>query len=132
MYFSVTASVLIASVIIKLVLAIRVSRLRIIHKIALGDAGNRDLLVAIGAHSNLMEYTPITILLFLVAELHRCNSIILSVLACLFIFCRIGHAWGYISSSGKSSFGRFYGTIGTWVILAVLAVIVLLSLFRGS
>lgn len=50
------------------VLALRVSQLRIRHRVALGDGGRSDLLRAIRTHANAAEHVPIFLVLLLLLE----------------------------------------------------------------
>lgn len=73
-------------------LAMRISMLRMRHKIAFGDAGNQELMRSIRAHANTTEHAPIFILLALAYELARGTTGLLVVLAVLFVLARLGFA----------------------------------------
>ena len=61
------------------------------------------------------------LLLLLVAELNRAPSLLLHAAGIAFLVGRALHAVGLSSSSGYS-FGRFTGTLLTWLALIILAV----------
>ena len=51
-------------------LSVRALRLRRHLKIAVGDAGNTQMLRAMRAHANFAEYVPLGLLLLTLVELH--------------------------------------------------------------
>ena len=114
---SITAAPLI---LLYVALAFRVALLRRQNKVGLGDGENRLLAKAIGAHANASENIPIALLLLAIAELQAVNTVFLSVLAVVFVFARLIHAWG-LSHHAGTSFGRMYGILLTWGILTLLA-----------
>lgn len=129
MTIAVTASVLVACVILKLILVGKVTKARIAAEVALGDGGNRQLNVAIRAHANLLENAPFAILLILVAELQGANQWLLAALGLVFVLSRIAHAWGFIRSGGETHPGRYWGTLLSWLTLVVLSGLVLWVVF---
>jgi uncharacterized membrane protein YecN with MAPEG domain len=128
----VTSCVLIACVILKLILVSHISRLRLSAKIAFGHGESHKLKVAIRAHANLLENAGFAVLLFLVAELQGANRWLLAVLGLIFVIARLAHAQGFIRSSGQSHPGRFYGTLFSWVTLALLALLLLWQILAGE
>jgi hypothetical protein len=75
-------------------LARNVIGLRRQHKVALGDGGHQDLLAAIRAHANAVEYLPIGLLLLLLLELSQGPAWLIHLLGSLFIIGRLIHANG--------------------------------------
>ncbi|ODN65469.1 MULTISPECIES: MAPEG family protein [Methylophaga] len=75
-------------------LALNVISLRRHHKVALGDGGHQDLLAAIRAHANAVEYLPIGLLLLLLLELSQGPAWLIHLLGSLFIIGRLIHANG--------------------------------------
>ncbi len=108
-----------------LVLSWQVVRLRRSLRIGLGDGGNADLQRATRVHGNFLEYTPITLLLIALLEYDGLASLWLHAAGAALLVFRGLHAFGLSRSTG-TSFGRFAGTLGTWVLLAALAVTALL------
>jgi uncharacterized membrane protein YecN with MAPEG domain len=103
------------------VLAWRVSMTRSKLRVWMGHGDDLHLALAIRAHGNAVEWIVPMLLLFLVAELDGANRIFLHACGATFVFARIAHARG-LSRTGKESAGRFWGTLGSWLVLAALAV----------
>jgi uncharacterized protein len=103
-----------------LLLALPVSRLRGKLGVGLGDGGNPALARAIRAHANLSEWGAPVLLLMLVAELNRAPTVLLHAAGIVLIVGRLLHAAG-LSRRGGASFGRMYGAGLTWLVLIVLA-----------
>lgn len=114
LYASLAALVLLA-------LAYRVVHIRRSARIGLGDGGNEAMGRAVRAHGNATEYLPTALLLLLLLELNAATDALLHLLGLLLLVSRILHAWGLSQSSGVS-FGRFYGTAGTWLAILGAAV----------
>ena len=75
---------------------------------------------AVRAHSNTVEYVPIALLLMLIAELNHHAAIMLHSYGIALIVARLLHAWG-ISRTHMPNFGRFTGTLLTWMVIVGLA-----------
>jgi len=103
-------------------LAFQVVKVRQRHKAGLGHK-NDELLVAGRNHANAAEYIPITLILFALAELNGASNLILHIIGCVFLSARIIHAWGFTTSKGLTHPGRYWGTVGTFVCLIVLALL---------
>jgi uncharacterized membrane protein YecN with MAPEG domain len=104
-----------------LLLSARVSRWRYRAEAAFGDAGNIALARAIRVQANFIEYVPIALVLLALLELAGLPSRWLWVLGSLLLLARLLHAWGLSLSSG-SSFGRYWGTALTWMVLMAMAI----------
>ena len=85
-------------------------------KVGLGDQDMESLALAIRSHGNAIEYIPIALLLILVLELNGVRAPLLHTLGGALFLARVLHAWG-LSHSGHRSFGRFYGTFITWMVI---------------
>lgn len=109
-------------------LAMYVVVLRYRHKVGLGDGGVPELLRAIRAHANALEYVPLTLLMMLGLELNSVSDIHIHTIGLVLLIGRMLHAWGLISSSGTSP-GRFLGTLSTWGIFIYSAVMCVLVAF---
>lgn len=103
-----------------LALSYRVTRERQRAKVGLGDGGDPDLGRAIRAHANFVEYVPLALVLLLICELAGGAPWLLHGAGGVLLVSRVLHAQGLSSSSGLSR-GRFYGTLGTWAVMLVLA-----------
>ncbi len=104
-----------------LYLAYRVASSRRTHKVGVGDGGNREMKVAVRCHANAVEYCPIILLLLLVAELNKVPATWLYIAGGVLVVSRLMHAWGMTKTQGNYSPGRFYGILGTWLVLIFLA-----------
>jgi uncharacterized protein len=102
------------------ILALFVVRIRRRERVGLSDGGNAKLARAIAVHRNAIEYVPIALVLFLIFELNGGQSWLLHAFGIILIVSRLLHAWGLSRHSGHS-FGRYFGTAGTWVVILGLA-----------
>jgi hypothetical protein len=112
-----------------LALALRVVVLRWRTKTGIGDGGDRGLARAIRAHGNAIEYVPIALVLLLVAELGGASPALLHGCGIGLVAARIVHATGLSRSAGASP-ERVAGTVGTFTVIAVLAVVDLAAFVR--
>lgn len=117
-YIALTALLLLA-------LAYMVVRLRLKHKIGLLDGGEKTIAVAMRAQANALETALPVLLLLMVAELNGAYAAFLHVCGIGFLLSRVLHAWGFVQASGGMHFGRYYGTLLTWIVLLALIVRVL-------
>ena len=108
-------------------LTVHVGRLRGKKRIFLGDGGDRELTAAIRAQGNLLELTPLTLLLLWMMHEpmgHRMPDI----LAIILVVARVLHAGGIL---GLIPYGRAAGAIATTVVLALAAVILIFAGMRA-
>ncbi|GAC28508.1 MAPEG family protein [Brumicola pallidula] len=101
-------------------LSIQVISVRRKHLVSLGDGEIADLQKATRAHANFSEYTPICLILLLVAEIASNADVFLHVCGVLLVFARIAHAYGLVTKSG-ASWERISGTLGTFAVLIALS-----------
>jgi len=114
-----------------LVLAGLVVRGRIRHRIDLGMGTQGEIERQVRAHANLAEYAPVFLILLLVAELGAAPAWSLHAAGATFLIARIMHGAG-LSQTRSASFGRYWGTVFTWLVILVLALYLLLRpLFGG-
>lgn len=113
LYISLTALLIIA-------LAYRVIKLRRLHKIGIGFAGNDALNLACRVHENLLENAPIAMLLFVAAESNGTSAAVLHSVGTLWIVSRLMHAIGLTQGQGGYHFGRFWGVLMTWAVIVGL------------
>lgn len=104
-------------------LARNVIALRRQHKVALGDGGHQDLLAAIRAHANSVEYLPIGLLLLLLLELSQGPAWLIHILGSLFIIGRLIHANGVSKAIITRRIIGMQFTIWLLIIMAVLNVL---------
>jgi uncharacterized membrane protein YecN with MAPEG domain len=107
-----------------LALAGLVVRARWKYRTGLGVGTEPAMERAVRVHANFVEYVPIALLLLLLAELSGAPAALLHACGLLLIVFRVLHAQGLGSTSGRS-FGRFWGTAGTWTVLLVLSLTLL-------
>ena len=99
------------------VLTLQVGRLRGQKRINLGDGGDPEMIAAIRAHGNFMEFTPILLLLiYLGSDLHGFR--VTAVLAVVLVVVRVLHAGGMLGLIPK---GRLLGAVGTTILLLVIS-----------
>ncbi len=108
-------------VVLMLWLAWRVVAQRRAAKIGLGTGGDYTLERAVRVHGNFIEYVPFALLMLALLELSGLGAIWLWIFGTLLLTGRLLHARGLSRKSGIS-FGRFYGTLFTWIALAAMAV----------
>jgi uncharacterized membrane protein YecN with MAPEG domain len=94
MILPITLTLAGAAAILHIWLAARVSRLRRLFKIGVGDGGNEALLRRIRAHGNYIENMPIVLILIGLLELAGGDKRILWGVGIAFILARIVHAFG--------------------------------------
>jgi uncharacterized membrane protein YecN with MAPEG domain len=103
-----------------LALAALVVRARRRYKTSLGTGKEPAVEMAVRVHANFIEYVPLALLLMLLGEFNGVSSPALHGAGILLLVSRILHALGLGRSPGRS-FGRFYGTAGTWVVMLFLS-----------
>jgi uncharacterized membrane protein YecN with MAPEG domain len=101
-------------------LARKVISLRRQHKVALCDGGQQDLLAAIRALANAVEYLPIGLLLLLLLELSQGPAWLIHLLGSLFIIGRLIHANGVSKAIITRRIIGMQFTIWLLIIMAVL------------
>lgn len=109
-------------VLLMLILAVRVVRYRRAQKIGLGDGGDKLLARRMRVHANFIEYVPIALIMLALLELSGLSASWLWALGGTLLLGRILHATGFSRHSGYS-FGRFWGTLLTWGVLTMMAIV---------
>lgn len=117
------------SLLLVLVLAYRVVVVRRATRTGLGTGGSTALEQRIRAHGNAVEYLPVGLLGVLVLELTGHAGWLVHVLAATLLLGRVLHAWGLSTSAGTSQ-GRLLGTLLTWLVFLVMAVLMVWRFFR--
>lgn len=106
-----------------LALSFQVVGLRRKHRIGLGSGDEPALERAVRVHANFCEYAPIALLLLLMLELSvALPAWLLHGLGLMLIVGRILHAQGLSRSAGTSK-GRFVGTLLTWLMILISALL---------
>jgi uncharacterized protein len=95
-------------------LTVSVGRLRMQKKIHLGDGGDPEMLSAIRAHGNFMEYVPLCLaLIYFASDYYGYWPVAIASL--ILLISRVLHAGGLL---GFIPLGRTIGAAGTTIILA--------------
>jgi uncharacterized membrane protein YecN with MAPEG domain len=102
-------------------LAGHVSLLRSKLGVGMGHGNDASLARAIRVHGNAVEWVLPMLILLLIAEVDGANHTFLHVCGVTFIVARIAHAIG-LSRTSKGSSPRFWGTGGSLLVIAALAV----------
>ena len=104
-------------------LTVSVGRLRMQKKIYLGDGGDPEMLAAIRAHGNFMEFVPLCLLLiYVVSDFYTFWYV--AVLSLVLLLSRVLHAGGLL---GFIPLGRTLGASGTTLILAITSAMLIIS-----
>ncbi len=90
------------------------------ERVDIGDGGHAEGLRHIRAQQNAVEYIPITLILFAAYEASGGHHMILHGLGIALVFARLIHPGGLVKGKG-ATFGRFYGTLITWLVILALA-----------
>lgn len=107
-------------VLLMLFLAYRVVDMRRTKRVGVGDGGDADLARTIRVHANFIENVPLALLLLALLELCAAPAMLVCVFGTMLLLARILHAIGFSRYSG-TSFGRFWGTLLTWLSLLGMA-----------
>ena len=113
-----------------LFLSFRVVRWRRKLSVGLGDGGQENLLRAQRAQANFIEYVPIALILLAAAESQGLAGWLLHTAGAILMLARLLHAWGLSQSSGRS-FGRYWGTLLTWVVILALSLANIYGVLAG-
>lgn len=117
---SITPIYILLNAILIIALAYRIVRLRWRFRVPLGDGDNKELRMAMAAHSNAIENMPMALLIMLMVELLGGSALVLHITGILLTLGRVWHAWGSSHNIGTSS-GRYYGTLITWFYIPAMA-----------
>lgn len=101
-------------------LTLQVVKARKSAKVALGDGGDRTILKRNRAHGNFAEYTPLTLLMLMAAELLGTPGFVLHLLGLAFIAARALHAYA-ISQPDEPIKYRQLSMVTTLGVMALLA-----------
>ena len=108
------------------VLTLNVGRLRGKKKISLGDGGDPEMMAAIRAHANLIEFAPLCLLMIYMAS-DFYGFWTTAALSAVLLIARVLHAGGMV---GVIPQGRFLGASGTTVVLAWVSVLLVIAGFN--
>ncbi|MDN3651313.1 MAPEG family protein [Thalassotalea ponticola] len=108
--------------ILYIALSFNVIRYRRSKQVGIGDGNDKDLAKAIRVHGNFAEYVPLALILLAIYELSGAQAYTVHVLGGAFVAARFLHALGLSKSIGVS-WQRFVGTLSTFLVLLILAVV---------
>ena len=100
----------------------RVSMLRGKFKVMYGDGGHDDLMRAVRAQGNFIEYVPLALLLVGMVEWGGMSPWVVHTLAGALLASRLIHYWGI---TARKDPGRGIGATVTWLVLVVSGAILL-------
>jgi uncharacterized membrane protein YecN with MAPEG domain len=119
MILPMTLTMAAASTLLNIWLGGRVSRMRVVHRVSIGDGGAQPLVARMRAQANFVEWAPFFLILLALIELARGQPLWLWVLASLFIVARLLHALGMDRPPGNRL--RMIGMMTTALIMVVFA-----------
>ena len=93
----------------------------------LGDGGDQALLRVIRGHANFAEYVPLALLMMGFLEVSRYSIYVLHALGIVLLVARLLHGYA-LSFTEHFSFGRFWGSVLTFIVLGIEAV---LCIYQG-
>jgi len=97
-------------------------------EVELYDGGDERLGRAIRMHGNFIEYVPHALILMALVELNGAPGWLVHVFGLALLVARLLHAYGLHQSSGRTQ-GRFWGTLGTWTVIAVASLVAIGQFF---
>lgn len=97
------------------------------HGVSLGHGDDAVLLRRIRGHGNFAEYVPLILLMMAMLEYGGMRGWILHVLGATLLLARVLHGVA-LSYTQKWKFGRFYGTLLSFILLLVVG---LLNIWQG-
>ena len=103
-----------------LTLSWRVIMYRRANKISLGDADDKNLLKRMRAQANFIEYTPLALILILLAEAQGAPALALHLMGLALLAGRVLHAVGFASTPQKFIL-RQLGMVLTLAVMALAA-----------
>jgi uncharacterized membrane protein YecN with MAPEG domain len=102
-------------------LSVQVVRARRRFRVGLGTGTEDGLHQAVRVQANFTEYVPYAVLLLVLAEITGLPAAAVHGAGVLLVVSRVLHAVGLSGSPGRS-FGRLYGSAGTWLLIVGLSV----------
>ena len=101
------------------ILSYNVVRWRAKTKTLLGEGTDENLLRAIRAQANLVEYAPIVLITLAGLEYMNASHWLVLNLGAWFVIGRALHGYGLGFTDGSVRFYRMVGTLLTWIVLLV-------------
>jgi uncharacterized membrane protein YecN with MAPEG domain len=101
-------------------LSINVVLARKRYRVRLGVGTEEGMQQAVRVQANFSEYVPLAVVLLVLSDLTKMPEIAVHAAGLVLVTSRLLHAWGLSHSPGRT-FGRFYGTAGTWIVIIGLS-----------
>jgi uncharacterized protein len=101
------------------------------HRVRLGTGEEDAMQQAVRVQANFTEYVPLAVLLLVFAEITGLPTAAVHGAGLLLVTSRIVHAFGLSRSPGLT-FGRLYGTAGTWLAIVALSLWLLYATTAAS
>ena len=106
------------------------------YRVGLGVGSEEGMQQAVRVQANFAEYVPLAVVLLVLSDLTQMPAPAVHLAGIVLMASRLLHAWGLSRSPGQT-FGRFYGTAGTWLVITGLSLWLLYSAidfsrFQGS
>ncbi len=95
-------------------------------RVGLGVGKDEEMQQAVRVQGNFTEYVPFAVVLLIVAEITGMPLPAVHAAGSVLVVSRLVHAWGLSHSPGRT-FGRFYGTAGTWIVITGLSLWILFA-----
>lgn len=99
--------------------------------ISLGDGGDAAMLRVIRGHANFVEYVPLILVMMGMLEVGGMNPLVLNALGITLLAARLLHGYA-LSFTEKWLPGRYYGTLLTFIVLLICAVLCVWQGIYGS
>lgn len=109
-------------------LTARVINLRRLLRVGIGDGGHHQLKSAIRVHANFSEFIPLAIILLGFCEVNQVGATLLHAGGSMLVVGRLLHALG-LSQNPGTSFGRFFGSLLTYLVILSSAIKMMLNFF---
>ncbi|HYJ31463.1 MAG TPA: MAPEG family protein [Allosphingosinicella sp.] len=119
MILPITLTIAAAAALLHVWLSLRVSHVRRLHHISIGDEGNKTVATRMRAHGNFAENTPIFLILLALIEHGIGSEFWLWIVAALYILARLLHAFGM--DRPAPNWMRIGGVALSWLVLIGLA-----------
>jgi uncharacterized membrane protein YecN with MAPEG domain len=119
MILPITLTIAGAAALVNIWLGGRVGRMRVLHKVSIGDGGVEPLTRRMRAQANFVENAPFFLILLGLVELAKGSQLGLWIVGALFILARIAHGFGMDQPSPSRL--RMIGIIMTAILLVGLA-----------
>jgi uncharacterized membrane protein YecN with MAPEG domain len=100
-------------------------------RVSLGDGGDPEVLRRMRGHANFAEYVPLILLMMALLEFQHLATWQLHAIGATLVFARLIHGIA-LSFTKKWFFGRFFGTVLTFTLLATCAILCITQGLRGA